>query len=288
MFGYIRVDKPNILIKDFATYKAYYCGLCKTISKKYFNQLMRLGVNYDIAFLSMLAHNYENAEPAFREERCIIHPIGPRFPVIVNDRVQERVVDINTILGYYKIYDDRRDKGGIKYAAAGGVLKGAYRKAAKKYPELDAALADCFERQARLEDAGSADIDALAEISGDIMTAVGRAATDNFDEDLNVLCMALGRWLYIIDAYDDMAKDKKEGAFNPFNLSPYAGADPVKLNAEVREKLYGYISEIRSAYDRMKILYSEGPLSNVIYLGLRQRTEEVLQNGGKKCRKTLL
>ena len=43
MFGYVRVDKPNILIKDFATYKAYYCGLCKTISKTKYDT--RIAVN---------------------------------------------------------------------------------------------------------------------------------------------------------------------------------------------------------------------------------------------------
>ena len=289
MFGYVRVDKPNILIKDFATYKAYYCGLCKSISAKYCNQLMRLGVNYDIAFLSMLAHNYEDVEPSFKDTRCFVHPIGPKFPVVVNDRVQERIVDINTVLGYYKVCDDRRDKGGLRYSAVKSALKPAYKKAAAALPELDAALKKCFSELEALEQAGSDDLDALAQTSADMLVAVGRAATDAFDEDFRVLAENLGRWIYVVDAYDDMAKDLKQNSFNPFTVKgSLSGEEEAELAAAVKERLYGYIREIRAAYDRMRIVYSEGPLSNVIYLGLRQKTDEVLQNGGKKCRKTLL
>ena len=289
MFGYVRVDKPNILIKDFATYKAYYCGLCKTISKKYFNQLMRLGVNYDIAFLSMLAHNYEDLEPSFKDARCFVHPIGPKFLVVENDPVQERIVDINTVLGYYKLCDDRRDKGGIRYAAAAGAIAPAYKKAKARFPELDSALKKCFAELSELESAGCADVDALAENSAEMLVAVGKAALKGFDADAETLCSNLGRWIYVVDAYDDMAKDRKEKSFNPFVLKgELSEEESAKLKDEVKERLYGYIREIRAAYDRMRIVYSEGPLSNVIYLGLRQKTDEVLQNGGKKCRKTLL
>ena len=267
MFGYVRVDKPNILIKDFATYKAYYCGLCKTISKKYFNQLMRLGVNYDIAFLSMLAHNYEDLEPRFKDARCFVHPV----------------------LGYYKLYDDRRDKGGIRYAAAAGAIAPAYKKAKARFPELDSALKKCFAELSELESEGCSDIDVLAENSAEMLVAVGRAALKGFDADAETLCSNLGRWIYVVDAYDDMAKDQKEKSFNPFVLKgELSEEESAKLKDEVKERLYGYIREIRAAYDRMRIVYSEGPLSNVIYLGLRQKTDEVLQNGGKKCRKTLL
>ena len=119
--------------------------------------------------------------------------------------------------------------------------------------------------------------------------AVGKAALKGFDADAETLCSNLGRWIYVVDAYDDMAKDLKEKSFNPFVLKgELSEEESAKLKDEVKERLYGYIREIRASYDRMRIVYSEGPLSNVIYLGLRQKTDEVLQNGGKKCRKTLL
>ena len=88
MFGYVKADKPNMLIKDYATYRAYYCGLCKSIGKRA-SQTMRMSVNYDITFLSLLAHNYCRTEPTFKETRCIVHPVGKKFPVVENNPVQE-------------------------------------------------------------------------------------------------------------------------------------------------------------------------------------------------------
>lgn len=287
MFGYIKVDKPNILIKDFNTYKAYYCGLCKTIASKE-GALMRLGVNYDIAFLSMLAHNYENAEPQFEMQHCIIHPVGAKFPVVLNDSVQERIVDINTVLGYYKIYDDLSDKGGVRHKAVRSFLKPHYKKAAERLPELDKALKKCFSELHALEAANCRDIDKLSATSADMLVAVGRAACKNPDEHLITLCSELGRWIYEIDAFDDLKKDVEKGCFNPFAETPLEGEELEKLRAFVSDRLFGYIRNIRAAYDKMRITVSEGPLSNVIYLGLRARTEEVLKSGGIKCRKTLL
>lgn len=287
MFGYIKVDKPNILIKDFNTYKAYYCGLCKSIGK-HAGELMRLGVNYDIAFLSILAHNYEDLQPEFDMQRCFIHPIGPKFSVVLNDSVQERIVDINTILGYYKVYDDLSDKGGVKHLAAKNILKPYYKKAAKRLPELDAALKKCFAELHELESAGSRDVDKLSKTSADMLVAVGLAACKNPDEHLVALCADLGRWIYEIDAFDDLKKDVEKGCFNPFADHPVEGEELEKLRQFVSDRLFGYIKNIRAAYDKMRITVSEGPLSNIIYLGLRARTEEVLKSGGIKCKKTLL
>ena len=56
MFGYVRYDMPNLYIKDFMLYKAMYCGLCKGIGASC-GQAARVGLTYDVAFLSALLHN---------------------------------------------------------------------------------------------------------------------------------------------------------------------------------------------------------------------------------------
>ena len=66
MFGYVIIDKPNILIKDYQTYRSYYCGLCKSIGKTNGN-LMRFTLNYDIVMLALLAFNYEECETVFKK-----------------------------------------------------------------------------------------------------------------------------------------------------------------------------------------------------------------------------
>lgn len=288
MFGYVTADKPNMLIKDYAVYRAYYCGLCKSIGRKN-PPLMRFGINYDITFLTMLAHNYNKVEPKFKKALCIAHPVGKPFSVVVNNPVQECVVDINTMLGYYKAYDDIADRGSLKHRLVKAYIKGKYKRAVKRHKELDIALKACFSDLFELEKAGSKDLDALTKTSADMLVAVAKECCPTADDNLVTLADNLGRWIYLIDAYDDLLKDVKKNNFNP--LKPKGELDEKALDeieTIVRERLYAYLKNIRSAYDQMDITITEGPLSNVVYVGLRTRTEEVLKTRGMKCKKTLL
>lgn len=275
-------------IKDYAVYRAYYCGLCKCIGK-HNPCLMRFGVNYDITFLTMLAHNYAKLTPQFEDGRCVIHEAGRKFKVVKEDAVQLAVCEVNTILGYYKVADDASDEKRLKHILAKAYINGKYKRAARKHKELDAALTRIFGELDRLEREDCRDIDALAALSGEMLVAIAKEVCLNPDADLNVLTDNLGRWIYVIDAFDDLAKDMKSGSFNP--LKPTGTLTDVeldKIRTAVSQRLNAYIKEITTAYDHMDITIDEPPLSNVVYMGIPSTTQEILTSGGKKCKKTLL
>lgn len=122
-----------------------------------------------------------------------------------------------------------------------------------------------------------------------MLIAVAEEVCDRIDEHLIKLADNLGRWIYLIDAYDDLLKDVKKGNFNPLNPDCELTDEVLdSIQSSVREKLLTYVKNIRDAYDLMDITITEGPLSNVVYVGLRTRTEEVLATRGVKCKKTLL
>ena len=56
MFGYVLPDKPNMFMKDYVLFRAYYCGLCHSM-KKESGQIARLTVNYDAAFIALFFHD---------------------------------------------------------------------------------------------------------------------------------------------------------------------------------------------------------------------------------------
>lgn len=288
MFGYILADKPNMLIKDYAEYRAYYCGLCKSIAKVN-PQLMRLTVNYDIAMLSILAHNYNKVTPKAELGRCVIHPIGKKFAILNHDEVQAKIVDINTILGYYKLKDDIADEGGSKKRIARDYIKSKYKKAAKRNQEFDEKLSNIYMEFAAIQQREDSCLNDLLEKSADMLSLVGRAACPSYDEALDDFCRNLGRWIYLIDAYDDLWKDYKNKAYNPLLKGIELTEEKIdEISIMVKANLYDYIRKIREAYDIMDITISEGPLSNVIYMGLRAETDRVLVNRGNKCKITLL
>lgn len=283
MFGYVTIDKPNILVKDYYTYKSYYCGLCKATGKNY-NQLLRLTVNYDMVLLSLLAHNYEDVEPSFSEERCILHPVGKKFSVARSPLIA-RIVDMNIILAYYKVLDDVSDDGAKK--AIERYLRPKYRRLKAKYPKLCESLDKLFQELTELEEL-SLDYEMKAETFGKILQAVAAEAVGGKNDILlDSVMLNIGKWIYYIDAIDDIKKDfeeKKHNALLPKGTETIDEEFFDKNEKEWRRLLYSAIAEIRERYDKMPINISEGALSNIIYKGLPMRTEAVLsKRGNKKC-----
>ncbi|MFI3229770.1 MAG: DUF5685 family protein, partial [Bacillota bacterium] len=264
MFGYVNIDKPNIIFKDYDTYKAYYCGLCKTLGTHTNSQLMRFSVNFDITFLTLLAHNARNLQPTFEKERCIAHPVGSKFYVVQNNEIQECIADINVMLGYYKLDDDVYDNKSVTRRMGRAFFSGKYKKAAEKYPQLDKVLRTNYLELRELEGKKCAQLDRLADKFAKILVAVGEVACGKTDANLQSLCYNLGRWIYIIDAYDDLEKDIEGGVFNPLAVDG-------QLDDEKRKSIYDTVQcSLRSAigiiidcYNAMEISISEGALSNV-------------------------
>lgn len=286
MFGYVVIDKPNILIKDYNTYRAYYCGLCKTIGKQN-GQLNRLTLNYDIVLLALLGHNYENFDPKFVEGRCINHPFGKKLSFVDNNEILERIADINVILGYYKLTDDVIDEG--KHRSVRSIMRPSYKQAKKRLPEFDKAVQRGYDRLREQEKSG-AELKTLAETFGMMLSASGDALTDKCDRTLREFLFNIGRWIYVIDAFDDVKKDFKEKCFNPF-LRNVKDIDDIFFNEaekKARVILYDAIACAKECYDRMEIKISEGPLSNIVYMGLKDRTEFVLKRRGEKWQKIRL
>lgn len=277
MFGYVVIDKPNILIKDYQTYRSYYCGLCKAIGKRS-GQAMRMTLNYDIVLLALLGHNYENTDPEFKEGRCIVHPFGKKLGYVGYNDILGRIADMNSILGYYKLVDDVVDEK--KHRGLKNALKPIYKKAAKRLPEFDQAVKSGYERL-REKEKNNEDLRMTAECFGRMLMAGGDALTARCDKNLREFLFYLGQWVYAIDAYDDIKKDFKKN-YNPFlrNVKEIDDIFFERTEKDARVFMYDCINTIKECYNRMDINISEGPLSNIIYRGLEARTEFVLK---KRC-----
>jgi hypothetical protein len=288
MFGYVNADKPNMLMKDYAVFRAYYCGMCKAIGSRTKSQLMRLSINYDVTFLALLAHNYRKQEPDIKESRCAFHLLGKKYPIVGKNDILLKIADINTILGYYKAEDDVLDGGGFPSKLGRVFVKRHYKRAARRLPALAESVKNNYSRLRAFELAKEKSPDKLADCFAWMLQDVGREACGRQDPLLDELCYNLGRWIYFIDAYDDLYKDIAEGKYNPLapegKLSEEEGE---KIKENVRFTLEHAVANIRAAYDAMEITVSEGALSNIVYRGLKARTDEILKRSGKQCKKTL-
>lgn len=53
MFGYVRIDKGELKVKEYEAYRGIYCSLCRALSKRY-GLFSRLILSYDMTFLAMV------------------------------------------------------------------------------------------------------------------------------------------------------------------------------------------------------------------------------------------
>ena len=107
MFGYVRADTPYLYIKDDILYRAMYCGVCKGIAKVC-GHSARMGLSYDVTFLSVLLHNLSGMDVKIEKQHCLTHCIRTRQMAEV-DELTCRLGALNTMLVYYKYTDDIAD-----------------------------------------------------------------------------------------------------------------------------------------------------------------------------------
>lgn len=215
MFGYVLPSRDRLDERERERFRAVYCGLCHTLRERY-GFAASLLLNYDFTLLAILLSSGDEESCAVR--RCAVHPCkGCRAQT--STPALEAAADRTVILSWWQLRDHIADHGfwsGLKYRFASLFLRGAYRRAGERLPHFDAAVRLHLQALAALEDARCASIDMAAEPFAALMAD---AAADLTDEKrrriLGQILYQLGRWIYLIDAADDLKKDTESGNYNP-------------------------------------------------------------------------
>ena len=281
MFGYVTPDKPNMYMRDYVLFRAYYCGLCHTM-KKESGQLARLSVNYDAAFLAAFFHDLTGERREIVEKRCILNP--RKRPVIAETPLMREIARLNLILAGMKLSDDKAD--GESNLLRRLALSFRIKRARRRAPDLAAMADECLIRQLAEEKNGSF-LDAAAEPFADLMRKVFRRfAGEKTSEAVERIGYLLGKYVYFIDAIDDYDEDVKKGRFNPF-LRTFGASSFAALKVQKGEDL-AFIMEdlvkgIEDAYREVAMGENEGMITNTLWYGLRSRIAAVLNREDGKC-----
>ena len=213
MFGYITPEKPELKIREFEVFKAYYCGVCKSIAGRY-GQIPRFSLSYDSAFLALLLTAVSGEKSGIKAERCPVHPFKKRKVITTDKAIIDYASDMNVILAYYNLKDDVKDEGSAIYRFGIGLLKPAAVKVKKKYTEKCHIIEKKLFELAELEHQKCDSTDQAAGLFAAIMEEIacyGPLCTDeSYEKILRWTGYNLGRWVYILDAYDDIEKDIKK------------------------------------------------------------------------------
>ena len=276
MFGYVRADTPYLYIKDDTLYRAMYCGVCKGIADVC-GHAARMALSYDITFLSVILHNIKGEDVKIEKQHCLTHCIRSRQMAEV-DELTRQLGALNTLLAYYKYTDDIEDGDGGKFKRL--FFKKGFKRAKRKYPEIEKIVRENLAEQARVEKEKTESVDRAADATAKILAEFSDLVLeDKASVYTHNLFYAVGKWIYLIDALDDYDKDRKKGAYNPFYFAYNAEckADLVKgkRGEEVQFIFHSIFFDIRENLSQIPFRFNRDLSDNILLRGLPKTTKEI-------------
>lgn len=296
MFGYVTPLKPELKIREYEMFRGYYCGVCMHI-KDTFGNLPRLTLNYDMAFLGLLLDALHNETPKIDFKRCMAHPLKKK-PMIIDNKALEYTAAMNVSLVYYKLIDDVNDDKSIKSKLESTALSPYKRKFNRNVTKVNDIIEENLNELSRLEK--NKNFNSIDEISHPFALIVAKILEmypENFEDDseslryeLYNLGYALGKWIYLIDAMDDLKEDIEKKKFNPINfLYNKNNKSYEELLIEIKPRMEftilncGY--NCRESLDKLPLKRNREILENIISLGMMDKYEKIINNCNCKEKK---
>lgn len=270
MFGYIITNKDELKIRDYNLYRSFYCGLCQELKKDY-GCTGQLSLSYDMTFLILLLTGLYEETTEKSSCKCIAHPFE-EHPVSRNF-FTAYAADMNLLLTYYKCLDDWTDekkKSRLLYSRA---LRGKIRTITAKYPEKAALMKENLNAISACEKRNETDLDLVSGYFGTIMASIFSLRQDEWSETLQEMGFFFGKFIYLMDAYEDLDADRKKGNYNPFL--------PLSEKPDFEETAHQILTMMMAqccrAFERLPILSYTDILRNILYSGVWTRYNQVRQ-----------
>lgn len=273
MFGYISVNKPELKIKDYDTYHAYYCGLCKEL-KHTAGNFGRLTLTYDMTFLSVLLAGLYEPEEKKTFERCIVHP--EKRHESITHKYTKYAADMNLLLSYYNLLDDWRDDKHITSKALADGIKKQLTRIKREYPRQTAAVTTYMTRLISAQDHKLTDIDKVAGYTGEMLGEIFAARDDEWAPSLKRLGFYMGKYIYLMDAYLDREEDTKHEHYNIWNVQEKEYTEEEAIS--IMNMMMG---ECAITFEALPIIKNAEILRNIIYSGVWIKYE-IKRNKGQK------
>lgn len=161
-----------------------------------------------MTFLVLLLEGLYEPKVTHMQGRCIVIPIQKhRFD---KSEITDYAADMNVLMAWHKINDDVHDEGKFTSKAMRRMLYKRFKVVNDKYPEKSRHIMKALSRLNTLENKKSEELDKVAGAFGEVLGECFTYKNDHWKDALYNLGYALGEFIYIMDAYDDLEKDEAE------------------------------------------------------------------------------
>ncbi len=282
VFGYIKPVKPELKVRELEFYRGIYCGLCRSMGK-HTGCMSRFTLSYDFAFLAAVRMVLSDITPSFSACRCMAHPLRKKAMCDDNEALAY-CSSAAAVLTECKIRDDINDEKGLKRLSARFAhifAKNMRKRAGEGAPSE--AIEGALKELSELEKKNCDSPDETADKFGELLAAVVSYGLEGGKARIAAeLGHSVGRYIYVLDAADDLEDDKKSGSYNPLKNFPIP---PNDLSVAVRLEL----AKLENAVNLLDFSGKrdlEGIIKNIIYLGMPAEADRVFAGkcGDKKSK----
>ena len=269
MLGYITIDRPELKEKDIAGYQSFYCGVCQDLKYGH-GQLQRFTLNYDMTFLAILLTSLYYVKTGREEHFCILRPGKSRM--CFRNKFTAYAADMCILLVYNNLLDDWTDERNYKSAVFADALKRDYIKTARRYPRQTKAVREYIRKLHRVECSDDFDLDLASGLTGHFFEEVYLFDENSeWERELRAIGFFLGKFIYLMDAYEDVYDDEKNGGYNPF--IPIAH-DP-GFEDRAAEILTMMAASATEAFERLPVVDDVDILRNILYCGIWTKYRQI-------------
>lgn len=296
MFGYVTICEPELKMKDWRKYRAYYCGLCQSLRRRH-GHVGQLTLSYDMTFAVILLTSLYEIETEEVSRRCKTHPVKKQK--MLQSEIADYCADMNILLSYYHMKDDWQDEKKVSGLVGSVALRQKAEKIAKNYPRQSKVIEGELKALAAYEAADSQNVDEPAGCFGRLMAEMLVYREDAWEKTMREIGFYLGKFIYIMDAYEDLEADLQKGCYNPLRTLYESSAQEARHQGGRNEAVEGenanqkqesgdarenacenvyrkrchdmlcmMMAECSAAFERLPCLWDVDILRNILYAGV--------------------
>ncbi|MBR4027724.1 MAG: class 1 isoprenoid biosynthesis enzyme [Lachnospiraceae bacterium] len=280
MFGYINVNREELSEENKKIYQAYYCGLCQRLHANCGKKGQML-LNYDMTFLVVLLTGLYEVNNTQKKFTCILHPTKKK--TAYENEISDYCAAMNVMLAYYNLIDDWQDEKNYTKKTLANMIRKDYNRFAEQYPRQTKALEQYITRLSEYEKNEETNIDLVAGLTGEMLGELFAWKEDEWYEELKTLGYYMGKFIYLMDAYEDIDKDEKHKSYNP--LCMLRKENPKDFETLCRLMMTSMMAECAKSFERLPILLHADILRNILYSGVWSKYEYIQLKKKKRTKK---
>lgn len=261
MFGFVAAQMKLLTDEQAARYRECYCGLCHSLKERH-GELSRFTLTYDMTFLVLLLSSLYEPEERENESKCVPHPF--KACKYWQNEISDYAADMNVALAYLNCMDNWKDDLSLSGLTEAKLMEKSYRAVCEKYPRQCKAMQESIEALSELEKNRDFNADKASKCFGSLMAELFVYKEDYWSVYLRNFGMALGQFIYIMDACIDLRDDKRYFKYNPM-LYLFNRRDEKEQFKAILEML---MADCVKAFEALPILKDDKLIQNILCFGV--------------------